>query len=75
VKAARPTVGNLTHDLLAAALTVKLNAEQGRPARARAELYRALSLLAALDDRLPPELLDPPPAPAGSGPVRNRRSP
>jgi hypothetical protein len=67
-------VGSLALDLLAAALTVKLRAEQGRPDLARHQMYRALDVLAALDDRLP-ELLDPPPAPAGSGPVQNRRSP
>jgi hypothetical protein len=67
-------VGDLSHDLLATALTVKLHAEQGQPDLARHQMYRALDVLAALDDRLP-ELLDPPPAPAGSGPVRNRRSP
>lgn len=66
------TVGNLTHGLLAAALSVKLNAEQGRPGRARAELYRALSLLAELDDRLPHELLDPLVAPAPRGPIDRR---
>lgn len=62
MRPARPTVGNLAHDLLAATLSVKLHAEQGRPDLARHQMYRALDVLAELDDRLPHH---PPPAPAG----------
>lgn len=49
----RTTVADLTHDLLAAALTVKLQAELKRPEQARHQLERALDLLAALDAALP----------------------
>lgn len=62
MRPARPTVGDLSHDLLATALTVKLHAEQGQPDLARHQMYRALDVLAELDDRLPHH---PPPAPAG----------
>lgn len=67
-----PTVGDLTHGLLATALTVKLHAELRRPDLARHQLHRALDLLAALDDRLPHH---PPPAPAGSGPRHMQETP
>lgn len=70
LKTTGPTVGDLTHGLLATALTVKLHAELRRPDLARHQLHRALDLLAALDDRLPHELSDPLDAPAPAVPVR-----
>lgn len=56
--------------LVGSALSVRLHAQLGRPARARAELHHALDLLADLDDRLPHELHDPLDAPAPAVPAR-----
>lgn len=66
--AEQPRVNDVALSLVGSALAVKLHAELGRPGHARAELHRALDLLADLDDRLPPELPDPLPAPAVCGP-------
>lgn len=72
---APPPVTEVALSLVGCALAVKLHAQLGQPDRARAEMHRALDLLAVLEDRLPHEQLDPLDAPAPAVPVRQENRP